>query len=211
MENSAHGIPSRAESERDSGRSARLQCRELVGFSLTSAALGELAARQFGCVRRCGSKLGEALGILMATRCFSALPSRARRQCSQLGSADEAAARKNWRFRFSRSNGRPTGWDLFRPCSRRATYGRAVMEEISGVVVFLARQFQGWAIAAVAPDFSVVDGLIFLATVLHRWQDPEMLLRPVKLHGASWTKAERSHEHRMSRLFSSRWDPAARC
>ncbi len=69
-----------------------------------------------------------------------------------------------------------------------------LLEEIPAARSSLYRQFQNWRSRLSNADFSVVDGLIFLQqpTAL---QDPELLLRHVRLHGPS--RPETEHDHRI--------------
>ena len=120
--------------------------------------------------------LDAALGFQMAVRCF--LHYRHGRQDNTLSweSQDEAAARKigaadleiasaaDWmRLYFGHSRA------VHRVCTQ-------LMEEIPAAWSSLSRQLQTWKSRVSTPDFSVVDGLVFLQNP-GSLQDPEMLLR----------------------------------
>src|SRR3984893_5487961 len=121
-------------------------------------------------------QLDAALEFLMAARCF--LHCRYGRDDNALSweAQDEAAARKI---------GGSDSADLTAADWMRIYFGharavqRAVMqllEEIPESWSSLRRQFQGWRSRPSSPDFSVVDGMIFLQQS-SSLRDPEMLLR----------------------------------
>jgi [protein-PII] uridylyltransferase len=121
-------------------------------------------------------QLEAALEFLMAARCF--LHFRHGRDDNALSweAQDEAAARKI---------GASDSTALTAADWMRIYFGHAravqrtvmqLMEEIPESWSALRRQFQGWRARPSHPDFSVVDGLIFLQQS-SSLEDPEMLLR----------------------------------
>jgi [protein-PII] uridylyltransferase len=121
-------------------------------------------------------QLDAALEFLMATRCF--LHFRHGRDDNALSweAQDEAAARKI---------GASDAGELSAADWMRIYFGHAravqrtvtqLQEEIPEAWSSLRRQFQGWRSRPTSPDFSVVDGLIFLQQS-SSLRDPEMLLR----------------------------------
>ena len=141
-------------------------------------------------------QLGEALEFLMATRCF--LHFRHGRDDNALSweAQDEAAARKI---------GASDSVDLTAADWMRIYFGHAravqrtvtqLMEEIPESWSSLRRQFQGWRSRPSHPDFSVVDGLIFLQQS-SSLQDPEMLLRLFHFMAHHGLKLSATTEHRI--------------
>src|SRR5580693_7429422 len=121
-------------------------------------------------------QLEAALEFLMAARCF--LHFRHGRDDNALSweAQDEAAARKIGVFDAAEITA--ADWMRIYFGHARAVQ-RAVlqlMEEIPESWSALRRQFQGWRSRPSHPDFSVVDGLIFLQQS-SSLEDPEMLLR----------------------------------
>ncbi|HET9409241.1 MAG TPA: [protein-PII] uridylyltransferase [Candidatus Sulfotelmatobacter sp.] len=121
-------------------------------------------------------QMDAALEFLMATRCF--LHFRHSRDDNTLTweAQDAAAAQKI---------GAPDSRDLSAADWMRVYFGHAravqrtvtqLLEEIPEAWSSLYRQFQSWRSRLSTPDFSVVDGLIFLQQP-SALQDPEMLLR----------------------------------
>jgi len=121
-------------------------------------------------------QLDAALEFLMAARCF--LHFRHGRDDNALSweAQDEAAARKI---------GASDAVDLTAADWMRIYFGHAravqrtvmqLQEEIPEAWSSLRRQFQGWRSRPSSPDFSVVDGMIFLQQS-SSLRDPEMLLR----------------------------------
>src|ERR1039458_2396818 len=121
-------------------------------------------------------QLDAALEFLMAARCF--LHFRHGRDDNALSweAQDEAAARKI---------GASDASELTAADWMRIYFGHAravqrtvmqLQEEIPEAWSSLRRQFQGWRSRPSSPDFSVVDGLIFLQQS-SSLRDPEMLLR----------------------------------
>lgn len=130
-------------------------------------------------------QLDAALEFLTAARCF--LHFRYGRDDNSLSweAQDEAAARKI---------GAPDAAELTAADWMRIYFGHAravqrtvtqLLEEIPEAWSSMRRQFQGWRSKASHPDFSVVDGMIFLQQS-SSLQDPEVLLRLfhfMALHG----------------------------
>jgi len=141
-------------------------------------------------------QLDAALEFLMATRCF--LHFRHGRDDNSLSweAQDEAAARKI---------GASDAAELTAADWMRIYFGharavqRAVMqlqEEIPEAWSSLRRQFQGWRSRPASPDFSVVDGLIFLQQS-SSLRDPEMLLRLFHFMAHHGLKLSATTEHRI--------------
>jgi [protein-PII] uridylyltransferase len=141
-------------------------------------------------------QLDAALEFLMAARCF--LHFRYGRDDNALSweAQDEAAARK---IGVSDSE-ELTAADWMRIYFRHA---RAVqrtalqlLEEIPEAWSSLRRQFQGWKSRPSNPDFSVVDGMIFLQQS-SSLRDPEMLLRLFHFMAHHGLKLSATTEHRI--------------
>ena len=141
-------------------------------------------------------QLGEALEFLMATRCF--LHFRHGRDDNALSweAQDEAAARRI---------GASDSANLTAADWMRIYFGHAravqrtvtqLMEEIPESWSSLRRQFQGWRSRPSHPDFSVVDGLIFLQQS-SSLQDPEMLLRLFHFMAHHGLRLSATTEHRI--------------
>jgi len=145
-------------------------------------------------------QLDAALEFLMAARCF--LHFRYGRDDNALSweAQDEAAARKI---------GASDSADLTAADWMRIYFGharatqRAVMqllEEIPESWSALRRQFQGWKSRPSHPDFSVVDGLIFLQQS-SSLKDPEMLLRLFHFMAHHGLKLSATTEHRIEQAL----------
>jgi [protein-PII] uridylyltransferase len=145
-------------------------------------------------------QLEAALEFLMATRCF--LHFRHERDDNVLSweDQDEAAARKI---------GAPDSADLSAADWMRIYFGHAravqrtatqLMEEIPESWSALRRQFQNWRSRPSHPDFSVVDGLIFLQQS-SSLQDPEMLLRLFHFMAHHGLKLSATTEHRIEQAL----------
>ncbi|MGB8581284.1 MAG: [protein-PII] uridylyltransferase [Candidatus Sulfotelmatobacter sp.] len=145
-------------------------------------------------------QLSEALEFLMATRCF--LHFRHSRDDNVLSweAQDEAAARKI---------GASDSADLTAADWMRIYFGHAravqrtvtqLMEEIPESWSSLRRQFQGWRSRPSHPDFSVVDGLIFLQQS-SSLQDPEILLRLFHFMAHHGFKLSATTEHRIEQAL----------
>jgi [protein-PII] uridylyltransferase len=145
-------------------------------------------------------QLDAALEFLMATRCF--LHFRHGRDDNALSweAQDEAAGRKI---------GASDSADLTPADWMRIYFGHAravqrtvmqLMEEIPESWSPLRRQFQGWRSRQSHPDFSVVDGLIFLQQS-SSLQDPEMLLRLFHFMAHHGLKLSATTEHRIEQAL----------
>src|SRR5271170_6539453 len=141
-------------------------------------------------------QLDAALEFLMATRCF--LHFRHGRDDNSLSweAQDEAAARKIG----ASDAAEMTAADWMRIYFGHArAVQRAVMqlqEEIPEAWSSLRRQFQGWRSRPASPDFSVVDGLIFLQQS-SSLRDPEMLLRLFHFMAHHGLKLSATTEHKI--------------
>jgi [protein-PII] uridylyltransferase len=141
-------------------------------------------------------QLDAALEFLMATRCF--LHFRHGRDDNALSweAQDEAAARKI---------GASDAAELTAADWMRIYFGHAravqrtvmqLQEEIPEAWSSLRRQIQGWRSRPSSPDFSVVDGLIFLQQS-SSLRDPEMLLRLFHFMAHHGLKLSANTEHRI--------------
>ncbi len=147
-------------------------------------------------------QLDAALEFLMAARCF--LHFRYGRDDNALSweAQDEAASRRI---------GAPDPADLTAADWMRIYFGHAravqraalqLMEEIPESWSALRRQFQGWRSKPSHPDFSVVDGLIFLQQS-SSLKDPEMLLRLFHFMAHHGLKLSATTEHRIEQALPS--------
>jgi [protein-PII] uridylyltransferase len=147
-------------------------------------------------------QLDAALEFLMATRCF--LHFRHGRDDNALSweAQDEAAARKI---------GVSDAEDLTAADWMRVYFGHAravqrtvmqLQEEIPEAWSALRRQFQGWRSRPSSPDFSVVDGLIFLQQS-SSLRDPEMLLRLFHFMAHHGLKLSATTEHKIEQELPS--------
>jgi [protein-PII] uridylyltransferase len=145
-------------------------------------------------------QLDAALEFLMAARCF--LHFRHGRDDNSLSweAQDEAAVRKI---------GASDSAELTAADWMRIYFGHAravqrtvtqLMEEIPESWSALRRQFQGWRSRPSHPDFSVVDGLIFLQQS-SSLQDPEMLLRLFHFMAHHGLKLSATTEHRIEQAL----------
>jgi len=145
-------------------------------------------------------QLDAALEFLMAARCF--LHFRHGRDDNALSweAQDEAAARKI---------GASDSADLTAADWMRIYFGHAravqrtvmqLMEEIPESWSALRRQFQGWRSRPSHPDFSVVDGLVFLQQS-SSLQDPETLLRLFHFMAHHGLKLSATTEHRIEQAL----------
>jgi [protein-PII] uridylyltransferase len=141
-------------------------------------------------------QLDAALEFLMAARCF--LHFRHGRDDNSLSweAQDEAAARKI---------GASDATDVTAADWMRIYFGHAravqrtvmqLLEEIPEAWSSLRRQFQGWRSRPSSPDFSVVDGMIFLQQS-SSLRDPEMLLRLFHFMAHHGLKLSATTEHRI--------------
>ncbi len=146
-------------------------------------------------------QLDAALEFLMAARCF--LHFRHGRDDNALSweAQDEVAAQKI---------GAPDASDLTAADWMRIYFGHAravqrtvmqLLEEIPEAWTSLRRQFQGWRSSRPSsPDFSVVDGLIFLQQS-SSLQDPEMLLRLFHFMALHGLRLSATTEHRIEQAL----------
>jgi [protein-PII] uridylyltransferase len=145
-------------------------------------------------------QLDAALEFLMASRCF--LHFRYHRDDNSLSweAQDEAAARKI---------GARGAVDLTAADWMRIYFGHAravqravaqLLEEIPESWSALRRQFQGWKAKASSPDFSVVDGLIYLERS-SSLQDHETLLRLFHFMAQNGFRLSTSTEHRIEQAL----------
>jgi [protein-PII] uridylyltransferase len=147
-------------------------------------------------------QLDAALEFLMAARCF--LHYRHGRDDNALSweAQDEAATRKIG----ASDSVKLTAADWMRIHFGHArAVQRAVlqlMEEIPESWSALRRQFQGWRSRPSHPDFSVVDGLIFLQQS-SSLKDPEMLLRLFHFMAHHGLKLSATTEHRIEQALPS--------
>jgi [protein-PII] uridylyltransferase len=141
-------------------------------------------------------QLDAALEFLMAARCF--LHFRYGRDDNALSweAQDEAAARKI---------GTSDAEEITAADWMRIYFGHAravqrtvmqLLEEIPEAWSSIRRQFQGWRSRPTSPDFSVVDGLIFLQQS-SSLRDPEMLLRLFHFMAQHGLKLSTTTEHRI--------------
>src|ERR1700689_406667 len=145
-------------------------------------------------------QLDAALEFLMAARCF--LHFRHGRDDNALSweAQDEAAARRI---------GAPDAADLTAADWMRIYFGHAravqrtviqLLEEIPEAWSSLRRQFQRFRSRPSSPDFSVVDGMIFLQQS-SSLQDPEMLLRLFHFMAEHGLKLSATTEHRIEQAL----------
>jgi len=145
-------------------------------------------------------QLEAALEFLMATRCF--LHFRHGRDDNALSweSQDEAAARKigvSDSAELTAADWMRIYFGHARAVQRTATQ---LMEEIPESWSALRRQFQNWRSRPSHPDFSVVDGLIFLQQS-SSLQDPEILLRLFHFMAHHGLKLSATTEHRIEQAL----------
>jgi [protein-PII] uridylyltransferase len=141
-------------------------------------------------------QLDAALEFLMATRCF--LHFRHGRDDNALSweAQDEAAARKIGASDVAELSA--ADWMRIYFAHARAVQRTVtqLQEEIPEAWSSLRRQFQGWRSRPSSPDFSVVDGLIFLQQS-SSLRDPEMLLRLFHFMAHHGLKLSATTEHRI--------------
>src|ERR1700722_6736075 len=147
-------------------------------------------------------QLEAALEFLMAARCFLHFRHGRDHNALRWEAQDEGAARKI----AASDSAELTAADWMRICFGHA---RAVqrtvmqlMEEIPESWSALRRQFQGWRAQPSHPDFSVVDGLIFLQQS-SSLEDPEMLLRLFHFMAHHGLKLSATTEHRIEQALPS--------
>ena len=141
-------------------------------------------------------QLDAALEFLMAARCF--LHFRHGRDDNALSweAQDEAAARKIGAA--DAADLTPADWMriYFRHARAVQRTVMQLMDEIPEAWSSLRRQFQGWRSKPSSPDFSVVDGMIFLQQS-SSLRDPEMLLRLFHFMAHHGLKLSATTEHRI--------------
>jgi [protein-PII] uridylyltransferase len=145
-------------------------------------------------------QLAEALEFLMAARCF--LHFRHGRDDNSLSweAQDEAAARKIGTHEAADLS--PADWMRIyfghaRAVQRTVTQ---LLEEIPESWSSIRRQFQGWKPRPASPDFSVVDGLIFLQQS-SSLQDHETLLRLFHFMAEHGLRLSATTEHRIEQAL----------
>src|ERR1700685_3269956 len=147
-------------------------------------------------------QLEAALEFLMAARCFLHFRHGRVEVAMSWEAQDEAAARKI---------GASDSTELTAADWMRIYFGHAravqrtvmqLMEEIPESWSALRRQFQGWLAWPSHPDFSVVDGLIFLQQS-SSLEDPEMLLRLFHFMAHHGLKLSATTEHRIEQALPS--------
>jgi [protein-PII] uridylyltransferase len=145
-------------------------------------------------------QLDAALEFLMAARCF--LHFRYGRDDNSLSweAQDEAAARSIGASGVE--NLSAAGWMRIYFGHARAVQRTVVqlLEEIPESWSSLRRQFQGWRSRTAHPDFSVVDGLIFLQHS-SSVNDPEVLLRLFHFMAIHGLKLSATTEHRIEQAL----------
>ncbi|MGA7930996.1 MAG: [protein-PII] uridylyltransferase [Candidatus Sulfotelmatobacter sp.] len=141
-------------------------------------------------------QLDAALEFLMAARCFLHFRHGHDDNALSWEAQDEAAAQKI---------GASDAADLTPADWMRIYFGHAravqrtvtqLLEEIPEAWSSLRRQFQGWRSRPSSPDFSVVDGMIFLQQS-SSLRDPEMLLRLFHFMAHHGLKLSATTEHRI--------------
>jgi [protein-PII] uridylyltransferase len=145
-------------------------------------------------------QLDAAIEFLMAARCF--LHYRHGRDDNALSweAQDEAAARKigaSGSAELTAADWMRIYFGHARAVQRTVTQ---LMEEIPESWSALRRQFQGWRSRTSHPDFSVVDGLIFLQQS-SSLQDPEMLLRLFHFMAHHGLTLSTTTEHRIEQAL----------
>jgi [protein-PII] uridylyltransferase len=141
-------------------------------------------------------QLDAALEFLMAARCFLHFQHGRDDNALSWEAQDEAAARKI---------GAADAADVTAADWMRIYFGHAravqrtviqLLEEIPEAWSSLRRQVQGWRSRPSSPDFSVVDGMIFLQQS-SSLRDPEMLLRLFHFMALHGLKLSATTEHRI--------------
>src|SRR5580700_7548265 len=141
-------------------------------------------------------QLEAALEFLMSARCF--LHFRHGRDDNALSweAQDEAAGRKVGAADSAELS--PADWMRIYFGHARAVQRTVIQlqEEIPEAWSSLRRQFQSWRSRLASPDFSVVDGMIFLQQS-SSLRDPEMLLRLFHFMAHHGLKLSATTEHRI--------------
>jgi [protein-PII] uridylyltransferase len=145
-------------------------------------------------------QLDAALEFLMAARCFLHFRHGHDDNALSWEAQDEAAAQEI---------GASDAADLTAADWMRIYFGHAravqrtvtqLLEEIPEAWSSLRRQFQGWRSRPSSPDFSVVDGMIFLQQS-SSLRDPEMLLRLFHFMAHHGLKLSATTEHRIEQAL----------
>ena len=153
-------------------------------------------------------QLDSALDFLISARCF--LHFRHGRDDSTLSweAQDDAAARKIG-TRIGENSGTEESAELSAADWMRIYFGHAravqravtqLLEEIPEAWSALYRQVQSWRSRLATPDFSVVDGLIFLQQP-SALQDPEVLLRMFHFMAHHGLKLSATTEYRVEQAL----------
>jgi [protein-PII] uridylyltransferase len=154
-------------------------------------------------------QLDSALDFLMSARCF--LHFRHGRDDNTLSweAQDEAAARKIGAMIPGATGSAPDSAELSAADWMRIYFGHAravqrtvtqLQEEIPEAWSALYRQVQSWRSRLTTPDFSVVDGLIFLQQP-SALQDPEVLLRLFHFMAHHGLKLSATTEYRIEQAL----------
>ena len=154
-------------------------------------------------------QLDSALDFLMSARCF--LHFRHGRDDNTLSweAQDEAASHKVGATLAAESSGSAESTELSAADWMRIYFGHAravqrtvaqLLEEIPEAWSALYRQVQSWRSRLTTPDFSVVDGLIFLQQP-SALQDPEILLRMFHFMAHHGLKLSATTEYRIEQAL----------
>jgi [protein-PII] uridylyltransferase len=154
-------------------------------------------------------QLDAALDFLMSARCF--LHFRHGRDDNTLSweAQDEAASRKVGAAVAGETSGSAAAAELSAADWMRIYFGHAravqrtvtqLLEEIPEAWSALYRQVQSWRSRLTTPDFSVVDGLIFLQQP-SALQDPEVLLRMFHFMAHHGLKLSATTEYRIEQAL----------
>jgi [protein-PII] uridylyltransferase len=154
-------------------------------------------------------QLDAALDFLMSARCF--LHFRHGRDDNTLSweAQDEAASRKVGAAVAGETSGSADAAELSAADWMRIYFGHAravqrtvtqLLEEIPEAWSALYRQVQSWRSRLTTPDFSVVDGLIFLQQP-SALQDPEVLLRMFHFMAHHGLKLSATTEYRIEQAL----------
>ncbi len=146
--------------------------------------------------------LDAALDFQMSARCF--LHFRHGRHDNTLSweAQDEAAARKIGASDSEVANA--ADWMRLYFGHARAVHrvGTQLLEEIPAAWSSLSRQFQSWKSRVSTPDFSVVDGMVFLQQP-NALENPEMLLRLFHFMAQQGVKLSTTTEYKIEQALPS--------
>ena len=141
----------------------------------------------------------------LTSRCryalLSTLPAWAPRQHPDMGSAGRSRGPQDRRHRDAKSRTPPTGCGS--TSATREPYiasARSCWKKFRRHGLPLVRQFQSWRLAVSTPDFSVVDGLIFVQQA-GSLQDPEMLLRLFHFMAEQGLKLSTTTEYKIEQVL----------